>query len=89
MIRVSVDLVQVDATVTDAGGLHGVDLKPADLEALEDGKPRKIIHLSYVPGIPTGVASARFAPARGAGQPAERKLAPAKAPRPEQVIARL
>ena len=47
-IRVTVDLVQVDAVVTDAQGHHVAGLKPEDFQVLEDGKPQKITHLSFV-----------------------------------------
>ncbi len=49
VIRVSVDLVQVDATVTDANGRHVADLQASDFEVLEDGKPQRITHFSFVP----------------------------------------
>jgi VWFA-related protein len=47
-----VDLVQVDAVVTDAQGRHVANLKPEDFEILEDGRPQKITHFSYVEGAP-------------------------------------
>jgi len=50
VIRVSVDLVQIDAGVTDSQGHHVADLKPEDFQVLEDGKPQKITHFSYVSG---------------------------------------
>jgi hypothetical protein len=46
--RVSVDLVQVDAVVTDAKGRHVSDLQPEDFRIFEDGKPQKITHFAYV-----------------------------------------
>jgi hypothetical protein len=46
--RVSVDLVQVDAVVTDAKGHHVSDLNAEDFRILEDGKPQKITHFAYV-----------------------------------------
>jgi VWFA-related protein len=63
VIRVTVDLVQLDAVVTDSQGHHVPDLKPADFQILEDGRPQKITHFSYVQGdMPS--ASARPAPNR-------------------------
>jgi len=47
-IRVTVDLVQVDAVVTDAKGGHIAGLKPEDFRVFEDGKPQKITHFSFV-----------------------------------------
>jgi VWFA-related protein len=50
VIRVTVNLVQVDATVTDSKGRHVADLKPDEFEIREDGRPQKITNFSYVPG---------------------------------------
>jgi VWFA-related protein len=57
VIRVTVNLVQVDATVTDSKGVHVAELKPEDFEILEDGKPQKITHFSYVPGAAGGASA--------------------------------
>ena len=46
--RVSVNLVQVDAVVTDAKGHHVSDLTADDFEVTEDGKPRKITNFSWI-----------------------------------------
>jgi hypothetical protein len=56
VIRVTVDLVQLDAVVTDSTGHHVANLKSEDFRILEDGKPQAISHFSYVPGtvIPGG-----------------------------------
>ncbi len=48
VFKVSVDLVQVDAVVTDSQGHHVPGLKPEDFRILEDGKPQKITAFSYV-----------------------------------------
>jgi hypothetical protein len=71
---VSVDLVQVDAVVTDDHGRHVTDLKAGDFELFEDGRPQRITHLYYVQNT----------------APVELKAAPAgplpvKPLRPEQV----
>jgi VWFA-related protein len=47
-IRVTVNLVQVDVTVTDSKGRHVTDLKPRDFEILQDGKPQVITNFSSV-----------------------------------------
>jgi VWFA-related protein len=58
VIRVSVDLVQVDAMVTDSQGRRVADLKAEDFEILEDGKPQKITHFAFVQGTePKGASS--------------------------------
>ena len=41
-------LVQMDAVVTDSKGRYVTDLGPGDFEVLEDGKPQKLTHFSYV-----------------------------------------
>ncbi len=50
VIRVSVDLVQLDAVVKDAAGRHVRDLRADEFEILEDGKPQRITHFAFVPG---------------------------------------
>lgn len=48
IIRMNVELVQVDAVVTDGKGRHVSDLKPEDFEVRQDGKVVKITNFSYV-----------------------------------------
>lgn len=48
--RVTTDLVQVDAVVTDSKGNHIRDLEAADFRILEDGKPRTITNFSWIAG---------------------------------------
>jgi VWFA-related protein len=50
VIRMSVDLVQIDAIVTDQRGRHVTDLTAADFEVLQDGRPQSISTFTYVPG---------------------------------------
>ncbi len=50
VLRFDVDLVQVDAVVTDSAGRHVPDLTKDDFQVLQDGKPQKITHFSYVSG---------------------------------------
>ncbi len=84
VFRVTADLVQVDAVLTDSQGRHVTDLKREDFEILEDGKPHRITHFSFVPGTEAenspGTAPAR--PPETTGTPA---VPPAQTPRPEQV----
>ena len=47
-IRVTVNLVQVDVTVTDSKGRHVTDLKAQDFEILQDSKPQVITNFSSV-----------------------------------------
>src|SRR5215831_8834359 len=70
-IRITVNLVQVDAVVTDSKGKQVTDLKAEDFEILQDGKPQKITHFSYVstvgpkpatPAAPVNVADKKTPP---------------------------
>jgi VWFA-related protein len=47
-VRITTNLVQVDAVVTDKDGNPVTDLRPEELEISEDGKPQKITNLSYI-----------------------------------------
>ena len=70
-IRITVNLVQVDAVVSDSKGKQVIDLEAKDFEILQDGKPQKITHFSYVSTVgpkpgntvpPTQVAVDRKSP---------------------------
>jgi len=50
LVRVTVDLVQVDVIVTDRNGNHLSDLESADFEVLENGKPQRITNFSFIAG---------------------------------------
>jgi VWFA-related protein len=81
-VRITTNLVQVDAVITDSRGKVVTDLRPDELQILEDGKSQTITNLSYVDiGPDEGVA---------AGQPAKRAdknlaVAPPVRLRPDQV----
>src|SRR5260370_36668445 len=47
VVRITTNLVQVDAVVTDKNGKVVTDLKPEEVQILEDDKPQKITHFSY------------------------------------------
>ena len=49
-LRISVELVQLDATVTDEKGRHVTNLEAADFEVLQDNRPQTISAFQYVPG---------------------------------------
>src|SRR5437660_12784303 len=53
IVRVTTNLVQVDAVVTDNNGKPVTDLRAEDFEILEDGKPQKISNLSYISTEPS------------------------------------
>ena len=62
LLRFDVNLVQVDAVVTDGRGRHITDLTAADFEVSQAGKERRITHFEYVPAAskesPRGLAAA-------------------------------
>src|SRR5215207_5032982 len=52
VVRITSNLVQIDAVVTDKKGRQVTDLKVEEFEILADGKPQKITNFSYVQNIP-------------------------------------
>src|SRR5918998_222990 len=48
VVRITTNLVQVDAVVTDKNGRLVTDLKPEEVEIFEDGRPQKITNFSFV-----------------------------------------
>jgi VWFA-related protein len=50
VIRISTDLVQIDAVVTDKQGRYVVDLRPEEVELFEDGRRQRVSHVHYVAG---------------------------------------
>ena len=47
VVRITTNLVQVDAVVTDKDGKLVTDLKPEEIEISEDGRKQKITHFSF------------------------------------------
>jgi VWFA-related protein len=67
VIRIDVNLVQVDAVVMDSKGRRVADLQPAAFELLQDGKPQAITNFSYVatkPGEDGAAPAHRAAPVK-------------------------
>jgi VWFA-related protein len=62
VIRINVNLVQVDAVVTDSRGNPVKDLKVDDFEILQDRKPQAITNFEFVD---VRTSTVRSAPARG------------------------
>jgi len=81
VIRITVNLVQVDAVVTDKKGKPVTDLEAKDFEILQDGKHQKITSFSFVR------TQAGPAAPRGSPTPADRNapLAPPAILKPSQV----
>lgn len=85
VLRISVNLVQVDAVVTDAKGRQVTNLKPEDFTVLQDSRPQRITHFSYIT-----VGGKRVPPSAAPARPATLadKLAPPPPPtrlRPDQI----
>jgi VWFA-related protein len=47
VVKITSNLVQVDAVVTDSSGKAITDLKPEEVQIFEDGKPQTISHFTY------------------------------------------
>src|SRR5262249_27525339 len=48
VVRITTQLVQVDAVVTDKKGKHVEDLTEGDFELLVDGKKQQLTHFSHI-----------------------------------------
>lgn len=79
VVRITANLVQIDAVVTDNKGQQVADLTDRDFEILEDGRPQKITNLSYV-SIKSPVTDSSTTVT-----PKDRSLVPSVILRPEAV----
>src|ERR1043165_3768194 len=66
VIKISTNLVQVDAVVTK-GGKQVTDLTAEDFDVFEDGKPQVITNFSYVSNVGAALSPAPVADSRKAG----------------------
>jgi VWFA-related protein len=48
VVRITTNLVQVDSVITDSKGKPVTDLRPDEVQILEDGKPQQITNFSYI-----------------------------------------
>lgn len=83
VVRITTNLVQVDAVVTDRKGKPVTDLRPEEVEIREDGRPQKVTNFSYVAlesSEPSQPAKSRDKPLDKTGAP----IPPVRL-RPEQV----
>jgi len=55
VVRITANLVQVDAAVTDNKGRLVTDLRPKEIEIREDDHPQKITHFSFVSVEPSPI----------------------------------
>ncbi len=53
VVKITTNLVQVDAVVTDKNGKRVTDLKPEEIELFEDGHTRTITNFAYISLEPT------------------------------------
>ena len=65
-IRITSNLVQVDAVVTDDKGRQVTDLTAEDFEIYEAGKAQPITNFSYISAQPNGAATDAASPAKAA-----------------------
>src|SRR6187549_2916521 len=56
VVRITTNLVQVDAVITDKSGKLITDLKPEELQLFEDNRAQKITNFSYITGDKTSPA---------------------------------
>ena len=54
VVRITTNLVQVDAVITDKSGKLVTDLKPEELQLFENNRSQKITHFSYLGAATTG-----------------------------------
>ena len=64
VVRITSNLVQVDAVVTDKKGQPVTDLRPEDFEIYEDGRSQKITNFSFVSVEPGAQPATESAAAR-------------------------
>ena len=48
IVRITTNLVQIDAAVTDKHGKQITDLKPEEFQVFQDGHLQQVSHASYV-----------------------------------------
>ena len=85
VVRITANLVQVDAVVTDKNGAQITDLTDQEFEVFEDGRPQKISNLSYVTSAAASTGSATEAAPKAKNKGDEQTPMPAVQLRPEQV----
>ena len=57
VVRISTNLVQIDAVVVNRDGKQVIDLTADDFEIFEDGKKQVITNFSYVANVPSSIPS--------------------------------
>ena len=54
VVRITTNLVQIDAVITDKNGKPVIDFKPEELQLFENNRSQKITHFSYIAAGTTG-----------------------------------
>lgn len=91
VVRITTNLVQVDAVVTDKDGKVVTDLKAEDFELREEGRVQPITNFSFIPLEPAAAAAATTTSPKPTTAAAIKRGAPLPPPamprrlRPEQV----
>ena len=80
VVRISTNLVQIDAVVTDKSGNPVRDLTAADFEVLQDGKPQTVVSVSFVSTEAPTVAGGSAVPTKSAAPVKTEKNAPLAPP---------
>ncbi|HEX8634853.1 MAG TPA: VWA domain-containing protein [Pyrinomonadaceae bacterium] len=89
VVRITTNLVQVDAVVVDRKGKQVTDLTPDDFEIFEDKRPQKLTNFSYIL-TESALPAASTETVGATRRPADKTSVPPPAPpprrlRPEQV----
>ncbi|MBV9958472.1 MAG: VWA domain-containing protein [Acidobacteria bacterium] len=84
VVRITTNLIQVDAVVTDRSGRPVTDLRPEEFEILENGQAKAITNFSYVTLGGAGGEESAPRPATAAADKNAPPVPPARL-RPEQV----
>jgi VWFA-related protein len=84
VVRITTNLVQIDAIVTDKNDKQVIDLQPREFEVLEDGRPQRVTNLAYIVTQPS-IGSGEGTPG---SESSKRNAPPTPAAnlRPEQVV---
>lgn len=85
VVRITTNLVQIDAVVVDKNGRYVTDLRPEDFEVVEDGKRQEITNFSYVDVEAGAKAQPAQTPERTDKKKATTNSVPPVRLRPEQL----
>ena len=78
LLRVTVNLVQVQAVVTERTGVHVTDLNAGDFRVFQDGKEQRVTNCSYIRTGQPVPSKLKVATAAGGAKPAEGPLPPVR-----------